>query len=344
MDDGGQRENGRHKPDHYKAVHSQWMIPQHQIKEHNALTMKQIMAIMGERDSAIRERNFALSEKKVALAERDMAILQRDAAISERNSVIMERDNAIAALEYQGNTMNGSNVPPCPPGFGIPGGTKHMRHPQHIHHPSHLAESPYHTREMHVSDAFPTSVVALEAVKPRQAKRMKETKAVSSKKASKLSRKGKKGSEDLNKQITVAKSHEWRSELDMGGSSCEDLNKQLVESKSEWRDQDLGLNQVSFDESTMPVPVCSCTGALQQCYKWGNGGWQSACCTTGMSMYPLPPMPNKRHARVGGRKMSGSVFTKLLSRLAAEGHNLSIPVDLKDHWAKHGTNRYITIK
>ncbi|ERN14459.1 hypothetical protein AMTR_s00185p00053620 [Amborella trichopoda] len=94
----------------------------------------------------------------------------------------------------------------------------------------------------------------------------------------------------------------------------------------------------------MPIPVCSCTGVLQQCYKWGNGGWQSACCTTQISMYPLPVMPNKRHARVGGRKMSGSAFTKLLSRLAAEGHDLSVPLDLKDHWAKHGTNRYITIK
>ncbi|CAK9148253.1 unnamed protein product [Ilex paraguariensis] len=51
-----------------------------------------------------------------------------------------------------------------------------------------------------------------------------------------------------------------------------------------------------------------------------------------------------RHARVGGRKMSGSAFNKLISRLAAEGHDLSNPVDLKDNWAKHGTNRYITIK
>lgn len=94
----------------------------------------------------------------------------------------------------------------------------------------------------------------------------------------------------------------------------------------------------------MPAPVCSCTGKYQQCYKWGDGGWQSACCTTRLSMYPLPVLPNKRHARLGGRKMSGSVFTKLLSRLAADGCDLSVPVDLKDHWAKHGTNRYVTIK
>ncbi|CAH8307111.1 unnamed protein product, partial [Eruca vesicaria subsp. sativa] len=53
-------------------------------------------------------------------------------------------------------------------------------------------------------------------------------------------------------------------------------------------------------------------------------------------MHPLPALPNKKHARVGGRKMSGSAFNKLLSRLAAEGHrDLSNSVDLKDHWAKH---------
>ncbi|KAF8406522.1 hypothetical protein HHK36_008610 [Tetracentron sinense] len=345
MDDGGQRENGRHKHDQYKAVHSQWMIPQHQMKEQNALTMKQIMTIMAERDAAIQERNLALSEKKVALAERDMAILQRDAAIAERNNAIMERDNAIAAIEYRENAMNGSNASQCPPGCGIPRGAKHVHHPQHMHHPAHSPEAPYHTREMHISDAFPIpiSVVASDVVKGRRAKRMKETKAVSSKKVTKPSRKGKRGGDDLNKYAIVTKSHEWKSEQEMGCSG-EDLNKQLVESKSGWKGQDLGLNQVSFDESSMPVPVCSCTGILQQCYKWGNGGWQSACCTTTLSMFPLPQMPNKRHARVGGRKMSGSAFIKLLSRLAAEGHDLSSTLDLKDHWAKHGTNRYITIK
>lgn len=108
--------------------------------------------------------------------------------------------------------------------------------------------------------------------------------------------------------------------------------------------QILGLNRVDYDDSIMPAPGCSCTGVFRQCYKWGDGGWQSSCCTTTMSAYPLPPVPNKKYARVGGRKMSGSAFSKLLSRLALEGFDFSIPVDLKDHWSKHGTNRYITIK
>ncbi|KAJ9674861.1 hypothetical protein PVL29_024038 [Vitis rotundifolia] len=337
MDEGGHRENGRHKADPYKAVHSQWLM-QHQP------TMKQIMAIMAERDTAVQERNLALSEKKAAVAERDMAFLQRDTAIAERNNAIMERDNAIATLQYRENSLNGGNMSPCPPGCQISRGVKHMHHPQpHLHHPTHLSEAAYSTREMHIGDALPVSPVASEAAKSRRAKRPKEAKPMSSnKKASKPLKKPKREGEDLNK-IVFGKSREWKGGQDMS-SGGDDLNKQLVVSKSDWKGQDLGLNQVTFDESTMPAPVCSCTGVLRQCYKWGNGGWQSSCCTTTLSMYPLPAVPNKRHARVGGRKMSGSAFNKLLSRLAAEGHDLSIPVDLKDHWAKHGTNRYITIK
>ncbi|KAF3495773.1 hypothetical protein DY000_02057294 [Brassica cretica] len=50
----------------------------------------------------------------------------------------------------------------------------------------------------------------------------------------------------------------------------------------------------------------------------GNGGWQSSCCTTTLSQHPLPQVPNKRHSRVGGKKMSGNVFSRLLSCLVAE--------------------------
>ncbi|CAN8287720.1 unnamed protein product [Cochlearia groenlandica] len=114
--------------------------------------------------------------------------------------------------------------------------------------------------------------------------------------------------------------------------------------KKSRKDCDSSNNVLSFDESTMQIPVCSCTGSSRQCYKWGSGGWQSSCCTTTLSEYPLPQMPNKRHSRMSGRKMSGNVFSRLLSRLAAEGYDLTGPVDLKDYWARHGTNRYITIK
>uniref|UniRef100_A0A5B6YR75 GAGA-binding transcriptional activator n=1 Tax=Davidia involucrata TaxID=16924 RepID=A0A5B6YR75_DAVIN len=311
MDDG---ENGRHRLDYYKGAHTLWnMMPQYQMKEQNAFFMnKRIMHIIAERDAAIEERNRALSEKNAALDERDAAIQQRDTAITERDSAIRERDNAIAALQFQENTMNSTL------GCGIQRGTKRMHHP--TNHPASVAEASNKTREVHITDAFPLAAISSEAVKSQQAKRTKENKAVSSK-TSKSPRKGKKVGEDLNRHVTTAGS------------------------KAEWDAQDLGLmNQVNFDEATMPTPVCSCTGLPRQCYKWGNGGWQSSCCTTTLSLYPLPQMPNKRHARMGGRKMSGSVFTRLLSRLAADGHDLSIPLDLKNYWAKHGTNRYITIK
>ncbi|XP_044475582.1 protein BASIC PENTACYSTEINE6-like [Mangifera indica] len=337
MDDGGHRENGRHKAEQYKAAQGQWFV-------HHQPTMKQIMAIMAERDAAIQERNLALSEKKAAIAERDMAFLQRDTAIAERNNAILERDNAFASLQSRENCLASGSMSSCPPGCQIGRGVKHVHQPQqHVHNLPHMTEAAYGTREMHSSDGILMSPGANETGKPRRGKRAKEARVKSpSKKTSKSPRKIKQETEDLNK-IVFGKPQEWKSVQDLDGAG-DDLNKHLTSSKSDWKGQVLGLNQVTFDDSTMPAPVCSCTGTLRQCYKWGSGGWQSACCTTSLSMYPLPTVPNKRHARIGGRKMSGSAFNKLLSRLAAEGHDLSSPIDLKDHWAKHGTNRYITIK
>uniref|UniRef100_A0A1J3F1C3 GAGA-binding transcriptional activator n=1 Tax=Noccaea caerulescens TaxID=107243 RepID=A0A1J3F1C3_NOCCA len=348
MDDGAHRENGRHK-----AAQGQWMM-QHQP------SMKQVMSIIAERDAAIQERNLAISEKKAAVAERDMAFLQRDTAIAERNNAIMERDSALTALQYRENPMVTAAAvanmsASCPPGCQISRGVKHMHHPHMHHHQQHqhqhlmpqLSENAYETRDIEPNDGLPTSP-ALEPAKPKRGRRAKDPKAATTtqtaanKRGPKNQRKVKKESEDeLTKLMfvkTATSSHDYGEE--------ETSKHVLIGSKSDWKNQEMvGLNQVVYDETTMPPPVCSCTGILRQCYKWGNGGWQSSCCTTTLSMYPLPALPNKRHARVGGRKMSGSAFNKLLSRLAAEGHHdLSNPVDLKDHWAKHGTNRYITIK
>ncbi|XP_024963311.1 protein BASIC PENTACYSTEINE6 [Cynara cardunculus var. scolymus] len=328
MDDGGHRENGRQK-----QPQGQWLM-QHQP------SMKQIMTIMAERDAAIQERNLAMSEKKTALAERDMALLQRDSAVAERNSAIMERDNAIATLQYRENSMNSGNntSSSCPPGCQISRNVKHVHHPQQYQQEEMGGGGGSGGRGV---DPLPVSPAAPEPAKSRRTKRTKDMKSVTDKKTSRASRKVKLECDDLNKAM-YEDTHDWSGGGggDSGGG-VDDLNHEL---KPEWKDQDLGLNQVAFDDSSMPIPVCSCTGVFRACYKWGNGGWQSSCCTTTMSMYPLPSLPNKRHARVGGRKMSGNVFNKLINRLAAEGHDLSNPVDLKEHWAKHGTNRYITIK
>ncbi|KAK4283352.1 hypothetical protein QN277_000310 [Acacia crassicarpa] len=104
------------------------------------------------------------------------------------------------------------------------------------------------------------------------------------------------------------------------------------------------INGIDLDISSIPIPVCSCTGSPQQCYRWGSGGWQSACCTTNMSVYPLPMSTKRRGARIAGRKMSIGAFKKVLEKLAAEGYNFSNPIDLKTYWAKHGTNKFVTIR
>ncbi|WOL00993.1 protein Barley B recombinant-like isoform X2 [Canna indica] len=104
------------------------------------------------------------------------------------------------------------------------------------------------------------------------------------------------------------------------------------------------INGIDFDISRIPTPVCSCTGNRQKCYRWGIGGWQSACCTTTVSIYPLPMSTKKRGARIAGRKMSQGAFKKVLEKLAGEGYNLSNPIDLRTFWAKHGTNKFVTIR
>lgn len=104
------------------------------------------------------------------------------------------------------------------------------------------------------------------------------------------------------------------------------------------------INGINMDISEIPIPVCSCTGAPQQCYRWGSGGWQSACCTTGLSMYPLPMSTKRRGARIAGRKMSIGAFKKVLEKLASEGYDFSSPIDLRSYWAKHGTNKFVTIR
>ena len=115
-------------------------------------------------------------------------------------------------------------------------------------------------------------------------------------------------------------------------------------SKAVKKSMDVVINGIDLDISGIPIPVCSCTGTPQQCYRWGCGGWQSACCTTTISMYPLPMSAKRRGARIAGRKMSQGAFKKVLEKLAAEGYNFANPIDLRSHWAKHGTNKFVTIR
>lgn len=112
----------------------------------------------------------------------------------------------------------------------------------------------------------------------------------------------------------------------------------------EKKNSNLVYDETSLDFAVVPPPFCSCSGVSRRCYKSGPGGWQSSCCTNSLSKYPLPLSPCKPGKRISGRKMSCGPYRKLLYKLAAEGFNLSQPIDLKDHWAKHGTNKFVTIK
>lgn len=247
-----------------------------------------------------------MAERDAAIHERDLALSEKKAALAERDLAILQRDSAIS--ERDSARMERDNAI-----FALQYQNNSNLGVQ-LGSKRMQTHSIYESRETPLTDAFPISVIASRALKSESTKRTKLKKGISAKKRKKVG---------------------------------EDLNRKLVpnglKTKNEWN-HDLGLNQIAYDESTMPPPVCSCTGLYRQCYKWGNGGWQSSCCTTTLSEYPLPPMPHKRHARMSGRKMSRNVFARLLSRLASSGHDLSVPLDLKDYWARHGTNRYITIR
>ncbi|GKV21467.1 hypothetical protein SLEP1_g31445 [Rubroshorea leprosula] len=121
-------------------------------------------------------------------------------------------------------------------------------------------------------------------------------------------------------------------------------NASVQRVRSAKKTAEIVINGQDIDISGIAIPVCSCTGAPQQCYRWGCGGWQSACCTTNMSLYPLPMSTKRRGARIAGRKMSVGAFKKVLEKLASEAYDFSNPIDLRTHWAKHGTNKFVTIR
>nr|XP_043613739.1 barley B recombinant-like protein A [Erigeron canadensis] len=97
-----------------------------------------------------------------------------------------------------------------------------------------------------------------------------------------------------------------------------------------------------LDISNMPPPVYSCTGIPRNYHRWDKGGCTSTCCTVTLSMYPLPSFDGARcKVRLVGRKMGHSTFTKVVEELLLAGYDLGFPIDLKDHWAKLGSNKYV---
>ncbi|KAL1208197.1 Protein BASIC PENTACYSTEINE4 [Cardamine amara subsp. amara] len=255
------------------------------------------------------QTNALVMNKKIMsiLAERDAAVQERNQAVSAKKEAVMARDEALQQRDKALSERDKALI------------ERDTAFTALQHHENSLNFVLSGGKRLDGDDCFklepfPLSTIPPEVINKKVTKRKKENKHEQPK--------VKKVGEDLNRRVATP------------GKKC----------RTDWDSNDAGLNLVTFDETTMPVPMCTCTGSKRQCYKWGNGGWQSSCCTTTLSQYPLPQMSNKRHSRMGGRKMSGNVFSRLLGRLAAEGYDLSCPVDLKDYWARHGTNRYITIK
>ncbi|KAH7435122.1 hypothetical protein KP509_06G050900 [Ceratopteris richardii] len=263
------------------------------------------MDIVQERDAAIAERDTALMERKNAFAEREAAFLQRDVAYADRHVAWMERDAAVTALSMVRAGKDNRDV-----------AAKLMQM-------MNMATVPLSVMEASLQ-SLPKGVHDIEQQGRSLGKKASPKKHKLSYQESKL------GYSSPSK-----KQRKQKADHGIAGKGEKHRNDAM---------SDCNALLPFYDSGVIPIPYCSCTGANQQCYRWGKGGWQSACCTNFLSMYPLPMNPTKRSSRVPGRKMSGSAFKKLLGRLKADGVDITCPIDLKNYWAKHGTNRYATIK
>ncbi|VFQ65856.1 unnamed protein product [Cuscuta campestris] len=254
----------------------------------------------------MKEQNAFFMNMKMLFAERDAAIAERDRALAEKEAATEERDMVIR----QRDTAFAERDNALRERDNAIAALHFQQENNASVGFSYRICGTKRANTVRVTDAVPISAVSSEAAKSQQRKQQQAKR-----------KRTKRARDDRNRRVTT------------DGS------------KAEWDARSQVGPAIRFDESTMPPPVCTCTGVARQCYKWGSGGWQSSCCTTSLSVYPLPRRPQKDRGRIAGRKMSGGVFSRLLTRLSLVGHHeLSTPLDLKNYWAKHGTNRYITIK
>lgn len=308
--------------------------------------MLRLISAKAERDAVIRERDKAIAEKKVAVSDKEAAYAQRDAAFAQRDEAIMERDAAFAALENARDERN----------RGWQAYKAQLAHMAASHHLTQIGACSRDARIFQAinihhdctygigTNEFPaltTGTSELGPVLECEATPKSSNEIVT--KEFKKGRRSKKNSQDVDGSFPQVPKLPSKKRRVRGQQSEAAPNGVDVGSEGKDHENNSGMSAVVYNPS-MPIPYCSCTGANQPCYRWGNGGWQSACCTTMMSMYPLPMNPNKKGYRFPGRKMSAGAFQKLLVRLSLQGIDVVNPIDLKEHWAKHGTNRYVTIK
>ncbi|MCO5563601.1 hypothetical protein L7F22_017248 [Adiantum nelumboides] len=314
------------------------------LKEYARMKLMQVIA---ERDAAMVERDNVLAEKKAAFEERASAFLQRDIAYAERDAAMVERDHAMAALENaRGHRALGWN--------------QFKRQPELKGRDSTLLQmslpsGPFMVEEPHSFNGDPAMLSFItnnpEKMQPMQQPQQSGGKAKKKDGTkSKRERKVPAASPDGQKPEPKKKRGDSNNRAQEGGVPLILPVVPYLGQESEQPPQKNEMHHFVPEQKdlnftvTTPIPYCSCTGTSQPCYRWGNGGWQSACCTNTLSVHPLPMNPFKKGYRLPGRKMSAGAFQKLVKRLTQEGADLSQPIDLKNYWAKHGTNRYITIK
>jgi hypothetical protein len=311
------------------------------LRDHPAL---KLMDVVAERDAAIAERDIAMAEKRTVYAERDSALIQRDVAYADRNAAWMQRDAAKAALsivisgkdssEAVSKLMQMLNMSaiPIPCERPIPGTKSGKMLDQ--------------AKEKQLGKKSASSLKKRKSPVPLV---MGENKITNSKNRIAKGKGGSKSSKKAKLEQGTNENAKKRRAEKSGTQVSLEIGKLDGKKGLKGKTCSGGKSDeiVPFDSvlaSSISIPYCSCTGSNQQCYRWGKGGWQSACCTNFLSMYPLPLNPAKRSSRVPGRKMSGGAFQKLLQRLASEHVDITAPIDLVNYWAKHGTNRYVTIK
>eukprot|EP00249_Psilotum_nudum_P010173 c22381_g2_i1 orf=1-825(-) len=251
------------------------------LQEYAAIKLMQVAV---ERDAAILERNNAMAEKKAAFAERDFAVLQRDIALAERDNAIIERDAAVAALKLERGTrsresiqeMNGDvdSKEPAVSQMNAPDVTDFGDGDLHAFaDDGRMAGLAMNCGVLHSPEQHDMQMKTKENSKPKQSKKLsKRATDAAPKPARKRKRvdarnQGSQLVQGVHKVHNEQLAHKENNDLPL-------LNLQIHHSVQEQANARIVMNSAN-----KPIPYCSCTGLNQQCYRWGNGGWQSACCT-----------------------------------------------------------------
>eukprot|EP00249_Psilotum_nudum_P010211 c22403_g2_i1 orf=624-1337(+) len=214
------------------------------LREHPAL---KLMDVITERDAALLERNTAIAEKKAAYAERDSALLQRDVAYADRNSALMERDAAVAALDMIRAERERRE------------GTTNEAATKLMHMVNMAVSCPLLETDLQAMPRGSTDFGISYDGKPpvKQVKQGKKVQKENAKKRKAVVQTG----QDTKATKSTSK-RKKQQQIPSESTPKVEKHKQQLEVKA--------TGSFIYGVSTIPIPYCSCTGANQPCYRWGN--------------------------------------------------------------------------